>query len=296
MVALAAMVALSQLSGCGGTGGTAATGAGTGTVQVGLTDAQSDNFQQVIVSIKEVRLVPAGLENAADNDPGLPVVVTYATPRTVDVLTLKFQQELLGTITVPAGRYNQVRLILADNPGGQSGTPVNYLTLKSAPAVKIPLNTPSGQQSGLKVLGRFDVNAGNTNVIVIDFDPNTAIVQKGNNTYNFKPTGIRIIQSSSMLANFGSLTGRVVSTFRDFSSATVSVVPQGGISPVASSTVFSNLSGSRWAGPYSTFVPGGSYRVHIQAKGFASYSSPVRTVTTGAETALGDALLAPLAP
>jgi uncharacterized protein DUF4382 len=292
-VAALVALALSQLPGCGGGGGG---GAPTGTLQVGLTDAQSDTFQQVVVSIKEVRVVPAGMEAAADNDPGLPVVATFATPRTVDILTLKFQQEILGTVTIPAGSYNQVRLILAPNPGGQSGTPVNYLTLKAAPAVKIPLDTPSGTQSGLKVLGRFDVKPGTINAILLDFDPNTAIVSKGNGGYNLKPTGIRIIQPSVALVSFGSLGGRVVSTFKDFSSATVSVVPQGGVNAVASGIVFSNISSNRWIGPYSAFVPGGSYRVHIQAKGFAPYSSSVRTVTTGVETAVGDALLAPVGP
>ena len=65
--------------------------------------------EQVVVTIKEVRVVPAGKEQAVDSDPGLPVIATYDTPRTVDILTLKFQQELLGTATIPAGRYQPRR-------------------------------------------------------------------------------------------------------------------------------------------------------------------------------------------
>lgn len=286
---LGAALALGQLPGCGGGGSTP-----TGTLQVGLTDKQSDAFQNVVVAIKEIRVVPAGMENARDDDPGLPVVVSYATPHSVDILTLQFLQEILGTITLPAGSYTQVRLILAPNPTSQGSTPVNYLTLKTAPTTKIPLDTPSGQQSGLKVLGRFTVTAGIINAILIDFDPNTAIVARSDGGYNLKPTGIRIIQSATALTQFGSLTGTVVSTFKDFSSATVSVVPQGGTSAIAAGTVFSNLSSNRWIGPFSAFVPGGNYRVHVLAKGFAPYSSPVKTVTTGFETATGDALLVPL--
>jgi hypothetical protein len=289
-VLLVAALSLIQLPGCGGGGGAAP----TGTLQVGLTDKQSDLFQQVVVAIKEIRVVPAGMENAADNDPGLPVVATFANPHSVDILTLQFMQDILGTIVLPAGNYNQVRLILAPNPTGQGADPVNYLTLKSDPSTKIPLTTPSGQQSGLKVLGQFTVKAGIINAILLDFDPNTAIVARGNGAYNLKPTGIRIIQSAAVLANFGSLSGTAVSTFKDFSSATVSVVPQGGTNPVASGTVFSNLSSNRWVGPYTAFVPSGDYRVHILSKGFAPYSSPVKTVTAGADTAVGDALLVPL--
>ena len=291
MFVLAAL-AFGQMMGCsGGGGGTAA----TGTLQVGLTDAQSDTFQQVVVTIKEVRVVPAGKESAPDNDPGLPVVATYATPRTVDVLTLRFQQELLGSITLPPGNYTQVRLILEPNPNGQAD-PVNYLTMKTDPTVKIPLTTPSAQQSGLKVVGQFQVKPGIINAILLDFDPNTAIVARGNGAYNLKPTGIRIIQSAGPLTAFGSLTGTVVATFKDFSSATVSVVPAGEVTPIASGTVFSNISSNRWIGPFSSFVPGGSYRVHVQSKGFAPYSSPVTTVVSGNETSLGEILFSPLLP
>jgi len=78
--------------------------ASTGTLQVGLTDAQSDAFENVFISIKEIRVVPAGRENTADDDPGLPVIATFATPHRVDVLTLCFQQDILGTVTLPAAR------------------------------------------------------------------------------------------------------------------------------------------------------------------------------------------------
>jgi len=284
---LFAFIAFVQLSGCGGGGSGAAPAA---TLQVGLTDKQSDSFANVFIAIKEVRVVPAGLENAADNDARLPVIVTYSTPHVVDILTLHFQQDILGTIPLPAGTYNQVRLILAPNPNGQ-GDPVNYLTLKTAPTVKIPLTTPSAQQSGLKVLGKFQVTPGIINAILLDFDPNTAIVGRGNGAFNLKPTGIRIIQPATALTSFGSLSGTVVSTFKDWSSATVSVVPQSGANPIAAGTIFSNFTSNRWEGPFSAFVPGGAYRLHVQAKGFAPYSSPMQTVTAGSDFSLGDIFL-----
>jgi len=292
-VLLLVAVTLAQLSGCSGGGGSGGP-AKSGTLQVGLTDKQSDAFQQVVVAVREVRLVPAGMESGEDNDARFPVVVSYSSPHIVDILTLHFQQELLGTVTIPGGIYSQVRFILEPNPSGQGRDPVNYLTLKTAPTIKIPLTTPSAQQSGLKVLGQFEVKEGIINAILLDFDPNTAIVARGNGAYNLKPTGIRIIQPTSPLANFGSLSGTVFSTARDWSSATVTVVPQNGANAIAGGTIFSNFSGRRWEGAFSTFVPSGSYRVHVQAGGFAPYSSPLKNVINGSDTALGDALLAPL--
>lgn len=289
-----AVFAIGQLPGCGG-GGSGGGTASSATLQVGLTDKQRDDFQQVVVTIREVRVVPAGMENAPDNDAQLPVVVSYPVPRTIDILSLRFQQEILGTITLPVGTYNQVRLILEPNPtGGQP--PVNYLTLKADPSptpFKYPLKTPSAQQSGLKVLGPFEVKPGIINAIMLDFDPNTAIVARGNGDYNLKPTGIRIVQLAGPIAGFGSLSGTVASTFKDWSSATVVVVPQGGINPVAAGTIFSSYTSNRWEGPFTSFVPAGAYRVHVQAKGFKPYSTAVKSVLTGSDTPLGDLLLLP---
>jgi len=290
---LMAALLISQLPGCSDSSSSAPA---TGTLKVGITDKQSDAYQNVVIAIKEIRLVPAGMEGARDDDPGLPLLVSYATPHTVDVLTLRFQQELLNTVVIPAGTYNQVRLILEPNPNGQGATPLNYLTLKSDPTVKIPLKTPSGQQSGLKVLGRFEVKPGVINAILIDFDPNTAIVDRGNGDYNLKPTGIRIVQTSDYLASFNALTGTVASTFKDWSSATLSVVPQGGSTPIAAGRLFSNYTNSRWEAPFSAFVPDGTYRVHVQSSRFNAYSSPLTTVAGGVEASLGDILLVPAAP
>ena len=127
MVLGAALVAALTFYGCGGSSGSSS----TGTLKLAITDRMSDEFKNVVISIREIRVVPAGKENAPDNDPGLPLVVHYATPRVIDVMTLKFKQEALGEdVILPAGNYSQIRLILAPNPTGQQ-PPVNYLVLNS---------------------------------------------------------------------------------------------------------------------------------------------------------------------
>lgn len=285
---LLAALMIALLTGCGGDNNVSNT---SGILKISLTDKQSDAFANVFIAIKEVRVVPAGLEDAADNDSRLPVIVSYGVPHSVDILTLHFQQEVLGAVTLFAGTFNQVRLILAPNPAGQGSAPLNYLTLKTDPTVKIPLTTPSAQQSGLKVLGGFEVKPGIINSIMLDFDPDSAIVIRGNGAYNLKPTGIRVVQPTGPLVIFGSLSGTVVSTIRDWTSATVSVVPQGKATSIASGTIFSNFSSNRWEAPFSTFVPAGTYRLHVLANGFAHYSSQLQTVTTGNDTSLGEILL-----
>jgi hypothetical protein len=290
-IVLLAVVGFAQLPGCSG-GGSASSD--TTRLQVSLTDKASADYANVFIAIKEIRVVPAGMEGAPDSDPGLPVIATFNSPRVVDILTLRFQQELLGTAALPAGNYNQVRLILAPNEKGAE--PVNYLILKDNLGEKIPLTTPSAKTSGLKVLGKFTVESGILNAIMLDFDPNTAIVARGNGDYNLKPTGIRIVQLTSPLYDdFGILSGLVRSTFKDFSSATVSVWPKESSSPIASGTVFSNVSSSHWEAPFTSFVPEGSYRVRVVAKGFQPYSTVLyRDVIKNTETPLGNLDLVPL--
>ena len=292
-----ALVAGAQLGGCGGGGSSAPP---TGTLKMSITDKLSDSFASVVISVREVRVVPVGKENAPDNDPGLPVVARFATSKVIDVMQLQFVQQALGEVVLPAGTYHQVRLILDQNPNGQGQTPVNYLTLKSAPAVKVPLTTPSGQQSGVKILGTFDVKPGLITAVMLDFDPNTAIVDRGNGDFNLKPTGIRVIQLADVLSQFGSIAGSVSATFKDWSSATVSVKRRGSINdvdPIAAGTVFSNFTSGRWQAPFTAFVPpttaSVSYKVFVSAAGFRNFSTPTFGVLQGQATDVGNLPLTP---
>ena len=290
-VIAAATLALLQFSGCGGGGSGSAS---TGTLKLSITDKLSDDFASVTVSIREVRVVPAGMENAKDDDPGLPVVARFATPKVIDVMQLQFVQQALGEVLLPAGTYHQVRLILEPNPNGQGQEPANYLVLKANPGVKIPLKSPSGQQSGLKVIGSFEVKPDSINAVMLDFDPNTAIVARGNGDYLIKPTGIRIVQLLSELTQFGSICGTAFSAFEDWSSATVSVKRRGAVidtDPIAAGKIFSNYTSGAWQGPFAAFVPASSpqvsYKTFVAANGFRLYSSPAVTVNQGMATDLG---------
>lgn len=292
-------LALVQLSGCGGGGGSTQLPA-TGTLKLAITDKPSDNYSQLVIAVREIRVVPAGKEHAADQDPSLPVLAHFDTPKVIDVMRLQFVQQALGEIVLPAGTYSQIRLILEPNPNGQGQPPQNYLVLKSDPGTKLPLTTPSGQQSGLKILGPLEVKPGVINAVTIDFDPNTAVVNRGNGEYNFKPTGIRMMQNMVDLQQYGSMGGTVTSAFKDWSSATVSIKRRGAITdsdPIAAGRIFSSYTGGRWQAPFTAFVPpsmaGVSYKAFIAANRFQVFSSPAVTVMKGTMTAIPDVALVP---
>lgn len=300
-------LALVHLPGCGG-GGTA-----VGTLQVNISDSPAfRDFSSVHINIKEVRVVPNGKENARDNDPGLPLIVDFdpgntGNGRDVNILKLHFLQEILGSALIPAGKYNQVRLILEPNPANAPFK--NYFILTDNPAQQIALTTPSAQQTGVKIVGHFTVTPGVLNTILLDFNPNEAIVKRGQTGEdNLKPTGIRISQIFSSLANAGSITGLIRSpAFATWSSATVSVVPRGPAGDaVTAGTVFSNFSSpSVWKTPFTAYVPPNGttvmpsafYRVFVDAGvKFLLYSSPLLSVTAGADTQVPPNGIVPLSP
>ncbi len=289
LVVLAAITCLGQMTGCGGGGSSPASA--TGTLKMSLSDKQSDSFQKLVISIKEVRVVPAGLEALPDDNPALPVVATFSNPLQVDVLTLRFLLQSLGQITINAGSYTQIRLILADNTAGDE--PANFLLLASdTSGTKIPVKTPSGQTSGLKVNCLFNVTPDSPVELVLDFDPNTAIIATGGGKYLFKPTGIRVVEVKNLPPAFGYISG-LLSSASPWLDATVSVIPAGGGAPVATSNVFASYSGSSWQSSFSSYVPSGTYRVHVYSPILMPYSSPLTTVAAGEERSLETVTLVP---
>ena len=295
LLTLGAAVAVSLLLyGCNGDGDG---NPPRGTLRLAITDRQSDDFAALVISVKEIRIVPAGREDAADNDPGLPLIASFSPARVIDVMQLHFVQMALGEVLLPAGNYNQIRLILEPNPSGQGQAPLNYLSLKTDPNNRIALTTPSAQQSGLKINGPIIVRPDIINAVMIDFDPNTAIVARGNGAFNFKPTGIRIVQMPDVSIQFGSINGTINSTFKDWSSATVTVRRRGAINdidPIAAGAVFSSFTSGGWRAPFAAFVPPSStpsYKAFIAANRFRLYSSPIVSVSQGQPTDLGNITL-----
>jgi hypothetical protein len=100
---------------------------------------------------------------------------------------------LLGTLELPAGPISQVRLKL----GSDNTIKVGNETL--------PLHTPSGQQSGLKLQVHTVLTEGITYKILLDFDVARSIVSAGNGSYSLKPV-IRTITE----AQDGAIKGSVL--------------------------------------------------------------------------------------
>ncbi len=177
----AAAATTALLAACGGGGGSDPVGT-TGTLRLSLTDAPACGYDNVFVTVEKVRVHKSG--SAGDADSGWSEVV-LATPQRVDLLTLNNGTLLpLGQTALPAGTYNQLRLVLAANT---AASPFAN-SIKPTGGVETALTTPSGQQSGLKANINIDVPADKIADFAIDFDACKSFVKAGNSgKYLLKP-------------------------------------------------------------------------------------------------------------
>lgn len=213
-----------SLVACGGGGGSSGSGttptptATLGTLTVALTDAPACGFDAVNVTVNKVRVNKSA--SAGDLDAGW-VDVTLNPARKIDLLKLtNGVLDTLGSTSLEAGHYSQVRLVLDSNAGGTANT-----VLPTGAKNEVALDTPSAVQSGIKLTGAFDVAAGQKSDIVLDFDACKSIVTKGNGKYALKPV-IRMVQMQGGASN--GISG-VVATAALANHVTVSAQQQGNI-------------------------------------------------------------------
>jgi len=161
----------------------------TSRIKVGITDNPGD-YDEVNIEILDVKI-----KNSNDTSDDGWVSIGIANPGIYNLL------DLTGGVTaslsdsqIPSGYLGQIRLILGDN----------NTVVKDG--VTYPLNTPSAQQSGLKLQVNQTLEPNFTYDFLIDFDVNRSIVVQagGSGIFNLTPV-LRI----SSVANSGSISGTV---------------------------------------------------------------------------------------
>ncbi len=181
-----ALVVLGILTACNHSGDDS--GAAPGTASVSVTDAPACGFDAVNVTVNKVRIHQS--DSASDNAAGW-TEITLNPPRKINLLDLNdptqpnLALEHLGEAPLPAGHYTQLRLVLV--PNRNPNPPFENSVVLSGTTTEVPLDTPSGVQSGIKLVHQFDVPSGQRVDLLLDFDACKSIVQRGNGTYALKP-------------------------------------------------------------------------------------------------------------
>ena len=168
----------------------------TGTLRVAITDAPACGFDHVYITVDRVRVNASA--TASDSDGGWSEVVV-TPPQRIDLLSLtNGVLAELGQAPLPAGQYDQVRLVLTPNG---SGTPANSVVPTNG--AEVPLDTPSAQQSGLKLIHPFTVEPNTVADLVLDFDACRSVVRRGNSgRYNLKPVVAVIPRTTTAIVGF----------------------------------------------------------------------------------------------
>lgn len=155
---------------------------GTGTMRLALTDAPACGYDHVWVTVEKVRVHRSG--SASEDDNGWSEVV-LASPQRIDLLEYTNGNILpLGETELPSGTYTQMRLVLSAN--GNSAPFAN--AIQPSGGSETALDTPSGQQSGLKFNVDMTVPENQVASFVLDFDACRSFVRAGNSgKYLLKP-------------------------------------------------------------------------------------------------------------
>lgn len=156
-------------------------------VRVFLMDGPAD-VEEVNINIVDVQINSQGGENGWQS-------LSSVNTGVYDLLELTGGNEvLLGDAEIPEGRLEQIRLILGDG----NSIKIDGQTQE--------LNTPSAQESGLKVQIKQDLEAGITYKLLLDFDAGQSIVEAGNSgMFQLKP-----VIRANLEALTGSIQGQVL--------------------------------------------------------------------------------------
>ena len=182
---------------------------------------------------------------------------------------------VLSNEIIPAGTLKQIRLVLGN------GNTVKIEGEIEEEVEILPLETPSAQQSGLKLNLNEDLEAGFSYTFILDWDVQKSIVKTGSNKYILKPV-IRVEAE----ANSGSVEGVVTGAKTDddieglvqLNNVLVELYKSGakeGDEPIATTTT--NEEG------YFIFkgLPPANYEIEIELEGYVNYESEDITVIVG---------------
>ena len=201
---------------------------GMGTIIVSMTDPAScavptGNFEHVYVTINSVQ---ANMNSdATDGSGGWQELAPQlnSQPMQIDLLSQPATTCLLANLgsndSLPAGTYQQIRLILVPNSGGNGPVPtanacgsMGFNCVVLADGSVDELNLSSQANTGLKIPpgqivgGPITVADGQTVDLNIDFNTCASIIEQGNGQFRLKPT----LTAEQVSPNRTGISGNVV--------------------------------------------------------------------------------------
>lgn len=216
-----------SLISCGGTLGVNSMN-GAGSIHVSITDPPScaypnGSFDHVYVTIRSVQAHTSA--TAGDSDPGWQELAPQLNdqPMQIDLFSTSATECLLATLgsnnALPAGTYQQIRLLLVPNSGGSGALPMtnacagqgyNCVVLHDGTVHELQLSSQAN--TGLKIPpgqivgGPITVKPGQDVDLNIDFNACASILREGNGIFRLKP----VLTADQVSANRTGISGQIV--------------------------------------------------------------------------------------
>jgi hypothetical protein len=208
--------AILTVTSCGGDGGG---GAGSGTLSLQITDGPVETAEHVYIQFSGLELQAADGQRTTlyycqdPADPALTVVsetacTTLPAPKRFDLLALNSGNAkfLLEDFTLPAGRYNWIRLMVDTDGEDDSCIDVDMDNLDINCH---ELTIPSNDQTGLKLNRGFVIPAGGSADFTIDFDLRKSVHMVDVDDYRLRPT-LRLADNVMAGTIFGTVDAALV--------------------------------------------------------------------------------------
>lgn len=195
-------VAVAALTACGGAGSgddksNDTDEAATGSVSIFITDAPSDEFDQILVDLEAIELVGGGAK-----------VTLFSGNETIDLKDLEnFSDLFVHAEDVPARKYNKIRLRVGRIQLVKNGSEAEVVEAKLPANGKIDLLPDES----------FHVEAGVDLVIELDMDARNSIhvVSTGNGGYRFRPVVHITIRDTIAPRKLARVHGEIRNVFDD---------------------------------------------------------------------------------
>jgi hypothetical protein len=185
--------------------------------------APNGQFAHVYVSVTDVEASTNADANSGDSSfVDLTPTLKGGAPHQVDLLGQAnnncFLASLGSTQEIPAGSYQQIRIMLAPDSAASSvqsnacGTYSNCVVLNDGSMHDLALSSEA--QTGLKIpsgqiaSGGLNVGSGQTEDLDIDFNTCSSIVEEGNGTFRLKP----VLHAGEVSTTSTSINGTIVSS------------------------------------------------------------------------------------
>jgi len=233
LVALLCGAALIGGCGSGGSGGLS-TGSGSGTFSVALSDAPPG---------ADVTAVNVTIDRVEANVNGAWTPIT-SVPKSFNFLDLVKNETILGSASLPAGQYTQVRLFPSSATVTDS-TGTHNVTI------------PSGAQTGVKVNVDYTIGSNQVTTVLLDFNVARSLVKQGNGQYLLQPVIPAVVKVLS-----GTVTGTVTDGPNPLKGATVSAVYTAGDKYPVGTQVNTSTTGADGTFKIWALLPG-TYTINV---------------------------------